>query len=42
VKILDLLKNGMPLAELWWHYGKDDSSILNTGDKGHEIRSSFW
>jgi hypothetical protein len=31
VKILDLLKGGMFLAEVeWWHYGKNESSIHST------------
>jgi hypothetical protein len=30
VKILDLLKGGMSLAEVEWQYGKNDSGICST------------
>jgi hypothetical protein len=42
VKILDLLKGGMPLAEVGWCHKKSESSICSIPDKEHEIRSNFW
>jgi hypothetical protein len=41
LKILDLLKGGLSLMEVGWHYGKNESSIGGIQGKEYEIRSSF-
>jgi hypothetical protein len=38
VKVLDLLKGGMSLAQVGWCYGKNESIIHSIQYKKHEIR----
>jgi hypothetical protein len=42
VKILDLLKGGIFLAEVVWYSGKMNQAAAVFGINNSEVRSSFW
>jgi hypothetical protein len=42
VKIGDLLKGYLSLAEVGQQYGKNESSICNIQNEEHKTRSRFW